>query len=172
MNNKLWYSAQNVILHYNDEAKQELIEYLEGSDYKHYGSFGWSDLSSVELYEYCKANDINHIWLDLWDLGGLNEDTNRKKPNLDETIKELRSNPDFLCAEIFNIPDLLFHITEALEDEGYYNPDEVEEFVYDNKQFIIESIQKFTCDVYNYGSPFEEITNRIRKEVLQNTETN
>lgn len=80
MKQKYIDALYSVVLHYNDEAKHDLIEYLEEEGYTHYGTdMEFSDLSSEELYDYCITQDIGHIWVSLWELGGLHDKAVQKE---------------------------------------------------------------------------------------------
>jgi hypothetical protein len=68
MENKLISSLENVILHYHEYEKHDLIQscFEQGHD-------DVDEMESQELYDFCKKNDIQHIWLHIWDLGELHQ---------------------------------------------------------------------------------------------------
>jgi hypothetical protein len=72
MKTELITSLVNVILHYHEYEKHDLIQTCieQGHD-------DVDELTSQELYDFCQKEEIDHIWLHIWQLGELHQNMQR-----------------------------------------------------------------------------------------------
>lgn len=68
MKTELVTALENVISHYHEYEKDDLIQtcFEQGYD-------DVDELTDYGLYVFCKKFDIQHIWLHIWELGELHQ---------------------------------------------------------------------------------------------------
>jgi len=89
--------------------------------------------------------------------------------NFNDIYNELINHPDYVYSEIYTKEDYTTEIAEFLFEEGRIEDindceKEAEKIFNENRESITKDIGYFLGNVYEYGSPFEFILQKVDKK--------